>query len=173
MNHPTLTTPRLFLRTLQDSDDASVLSLRSNDEVNKYIDRPNQSTIEEAQAFIQKIKTGTAEGKSYYWGIALKDQTGIIGTVCYWNLSADGKRAELGYELHPDFQGKGYMQEALKAVIDFAFQTAGFSELDAFTHKDNQASAKLLLKYGFVLNPEIKDPDNENNIKFNLSRHPG
>ena len=173
MKQPTLTTPRLFLRRLKDTDDVSIFSIRSNDEVNKYIGRPKQTSIEEARAHIERIKNGVAEGKSFYWGIALKDEPGIIGTVCFWNLSADGKTAELGYELHPEFQGKGYMQEAIQAVIDFGFQTAGFSLLEAFTHRGNQASAKLLRKFGFVLNPERKDPDVEHNIIFELTRQPG
>lgn len=172
MKQPELTTPRLFLRTLQDSDDTAIFSFRSNDEINKYIDRPKQTTIEEAQAFIQKIKNNVAAGNSFYWGIALKDQPGIIGTACLCNLSADRKTAELGYELHPDLQGKGYMQEAIQAVIYFAFQS-GFCHLEAFTHYDNKPSGKLLLKLGFVLNPGRKDPGTGNNIIFELTRQPG
>ncbi|HUR66916.1 MAG TPA: GNAT family N-acetyltransferase [Chitinophagaceae bacterium] len=170
MKHPELTTERLVLRKLKDTDDTAIFSFRSNDEVLKYIGRPKQTAIEEAQAFIQKIKTNVAKGQSYYWGIALKDKPELIGTICLWNLSDDRKTAELGYELHPDFQGNGYMQEAIQAVSDFAFQKAGFSLLEAFTHHDNQASAKLLRKKGFVLNPERKDPDYEHNIIFELNR---
>ena len=83
----------------------------------------------------------------------------MIGTICFWNLSADRRSAELGFELHPDHQGKGYMDEAMKEVIGFAFRS-GFTCLDAYTHKDNLASTKLLLKHGFVHDEKRKDPDN-------------
>jgi [ribosomal protein S5]-alanine N-acetyltransferase len=170
MQLPELSTYRLSLRTLQGSDDTAIFSFRSNDNVNKYIGRRKQTNIDEAKAFIEMIKKNVAEGNSFYWGIVLKDKPELIGTICLWNLSDDRKTAELGYELHPDFQGKGYMQEAINAVIDFSFQTAGFSELEAFTHRDNTASTKVLEKLGFSLNPERKDPDTDDNIIFELKR---
>ena len=121
--------------------------------MNQFIDRPTAKDPEEAKAFIQKIR----ENKSYYWGITLKENGKMIGTVCLWNLSADRKSAELGYELHPDYQRKGYMDEAIKEVIGFAFRS-GFTSLEAYTHRDNLASTKLLLKHGFV-HDEEKRPE--------------
>ena len=140
-----LDTTRLLLRQLKETDVSAIYSLRSNEQVNQFIDRPTAKDLEEAKAFIQKISDGIAENKSYYWGITLKQNAKMIGTICLWNLSADRKSAELGYELHPDYQGKGYMDEAMKEVIGFAFRS-GFTSLEAYTHSDNLASTKLLLK---------------------------
>ena len=111
-----LDTTRLLLRQLKETDVSAIYSLRSNEQVNQFLDRPTAKDPEEAKAFIQKI----TENKSYYWGITLKEDGNLIGTICFWNLSADRKSAELGYELHPDYQGKGYMDEAIKEVIGFA-----------------------------------------------------
>ena len=97
-----LDTTRLLLRQLKETDVSAIYSLRSNEQVNQFIDRPTAKDQEEAKAFIQKI----LEKKSYYWGITLKENGKMIGTICFWNLSADTKSAELGYELHPDYQGK-------------------------------------------------------------------
>ena len=47
----------------------------------------------------------------------------------------------------------------MKEVIGFAFRS-GFTSLEAYTHKDNLASTKLLLKYGFVHDKDRKDPEN-------------
>ncbi|MGQ0737594.1 MAG: GNAT family N-acetyltransferase [Bacteroidota bacterium] len=162
MHFPILTTPRLLLRQLAETDDAAIFSLRSNDRVNRFLQRPKQHAIEEAASFIKKINDAVNEGNSFYWGITVKDEPGLIGTICLWNISADRKTVELGYELHPDQQGKGYMNEAIKAVIDYAFQTGGFSNLEAYTHKDNEASTKLLLKHQFVLQSGHSDPENAN-----------
>lgn len=171
MSLPVLDTSRLLLRQLKETDVGAIYSLRSNEQVNQFIDRPIAKDPEEAKAFIQKISDGIAGNKSYYWGITLKENGKMIGTICFWNLSADRKRAELGYELHPDYQGKGYMDEALKEVISFAFRS-GFTSLEAYTHKDNFASTKLLLKHGFVHDEERKDPENPCNI-FSLAKPPG
>ena len=164
-----LDTTRLLLRQLKETDVSAIYSLRSNEQVNQFIDRPTAKDPEEAKAFIQKISDGIAENKSYYWGITLKDNGKMIGTVCLWNLSADRKSAELGYELHPDYQGKGYMDEAIKEVIGFAFRS-GFTILEAYTHRDNLASTKLLLKHGFVHDEERKDPENPYQMIFSLAK---
>ena len=93
----------------------------------------------------------------------------MIGTVCFWNLSADRKSAELGYELHPDHQGKGYMHEAMKEVIDFAFRS-GFTCLEAHSHKDNLASTRLLRKHGFVHDEKRIDPEKPYDMMFSLAK---
>lgn len=164
-----LHTSRLLLRPLQETDEDFVYSLRSNEQVNKFIGRAPAKNIEDARAFIKKINDGTAENKSYYWGIVLKETGTMIGTVCFWNLSADRKSAEIGYELHPDHQGKGYMDEAIKEVIAFAFRS-GFTCLEAHSHKDNLASTRLLRKHGFVHDETRKDPDNPHDMMFSLAK---
>ena len=72
--------------------------------------------------------------------------------------------------MHPDYQGKGYMQEAITLVIRFAFDRIGLSVLGAYSHKDNSASTKLLPKNGFELETGKNDPDNENTLIYFL-RH--
>jgi ribosomal-protein-alanine N-acetyltransferase len=125
MSFPELQSIRLKLRSLEDKDLTALYALRSNEKVNRYLDRPPARSVEDAQAFISKIRDGIAGNQSFYWAITLKDQPGLIGTICIWNLSVDRKTAELGYELHPDYQGKGYMQEAITLVIRFAFDRIG------------------------------------------------
>jgi [ribosomal protein S5]-alanine N-acetyltransferase len=163
-----LDTTRLLLRQLKETDVSAIYSLRSNEQVNRFIDRPTAKDPKEAKAFIQKI----LENKSYYWGITLKENGKMIGTICLWNESADRKSAELGYELHPDCQGKGYMDEAMKEVIGFAFRS-GFTSLEAQSHKDNFGSTKLLLKHGFVYDEERKDPENPYIMIFSLAKPAG
>ncbi len=92
----------------------------------------------------------------------------LIGTICIWNISEDRLKAEIGYELVPEEQGKGFMREALKAVIDFAFKSARLQSLEAYTHRDNKASSNLLIHHGFILQPGRKDPENDNHIIFCL-----
>lgn len=164
MQLPILSTPRLILRSLEDTDDAAIFSLRSDERVNRYIDRPEQTHIEQARLFIEKIRSNILENRSWYWAIAAANNNELIGTICIWNLSDDGKTAEIGYELNPASQGKGYMGEAVKAVIDFAFGAAGITTLEAFTHKDNLASTRLLQKYGFELQADRRDSENDNLI---------
>lgn len=85
-----------------------------------------------------------------------------------WNFSEDRKTAEIGYELFPHSQGKGIMDEAIKKLIGFAFQTLGIDILEAFTNKNNLKSISLLLRNNFSHVPGRKDEDDINNVIFIL-----
>ncbi|WP_413668517.1 GNAT family N-acetyltransferase [Mucilaginibacter sp. Mucisp86] len=148
---PLLTTDRLHLRGLLDSDTPQIMAIRSNAEVNKYLGRSNDITIDGARSFIKKIEGIISRGEGFYWAITLKDDNDLIGTICYWNLELTDKKAEIGYELYPDQQGKGLMQEALSAVLKYGFETAGFEVIAACPVGGNESSVKLLIKNGFYL----------------------
>src|SRR5690606_2517771 len=101
--------------------------------------------------FIRKINKGIAENESILWGITLNENVQkIIGTICLWNVSIEENKAEIGYVLHPDFQGKGIMQEAVKAVIDYGLNTMQLDKIEASIHPENIKSIRLLEKYDFV-----------------------
>lgn len=165
---PELDTSRLKLRQLVNTDDQKVLLLRSDPQVNEFLVRPRQKDINEARAFIAKINNGIKENQWIYWAIELQDTMGIVGTICLWNFSDDKLAAEVGYELLPDKQGKGIMNEALEAVIEFGFTSMGLTTIKAYTHRENQKSTHLLLKKGFILDKNQKDNENENHDVFVL-----
>jgi [ribosomal protein S5]-alanine N-acetyltransferase len=147
---PILTTERLNLRCISENDANSLTILRSDNEVNKYLDRPKTTTFYDTQLFIQKILRGVVEKTNYYWIITQKEDELLIGTICFWNFSEDKKTAEIGYELLPFFHGKGIMQEAIMSVIDFGFRNLGLTKILAFPKENNQNSIKLLEKVGFL-----------------------
>jgi ribosomal-protein-alanine N-acetyltransferase len=142
-------TNRLILRPLKIEDTLSIAALRSNDQVNQYLDRPKTTTIEEAVKFIDKIQLAVADGTSFYWAITLTNDDTLIGAVCLWNISEDHLTIEVGFELHPNFQGKALMQEALTAVVENGFNLLGFSTIMAIVHPENSNSIRLLEKCDF------------------------
>lgn len=145
---PLFETERLILRQIEDDDANAIMALRSNPEVNKYIDRPSDITMENVKEFIEAIK----KGESLYRVIILKENYQLIGTVCLWQFSFETGSAEIGYELLPQFSGKGYMQEAVSKVIEFGFNQLELQKIDAFTTQDNERSIKLLDRLHFVKN---------------------
>ena len=144
------TTKRLKLRKLKISDAPEILMIRSDDRVNQYIDRPPTINIGEAEAFINKVNTGIKNNECYYWGVTFKDEDSVIGTICLWKFEQDERKAETGYELHPDHQQQGIMNEALSTIMDFALGTIKLAAVEAFIDPENTASARLLEKRNFV-----------------------
>ena len=146
---PTLTTERLILRKLSPDDVNEIFYLRSDKHINKYLDRPKATSIEDANNFINKTNHAIENNECIDWAITFKNDSGLIGSICLWNFSIEDNKAEVGYELLPDFQGKGIAQEALSAVIIFGFDVMKLKTIEAYTHKENLQSTKLLEKFNF------------------------
>ena len=83
------------------------------------------------------------------WGLALRDTNKLIGTVTLFNLSISNGRAEIGYAMGSAYWGKGYMNEALKALIVHAFDVMNFRRLEADVDPRNDASIRTLERLGF------------------------
>ncbi|AUC77048.1 GNAT family N-acetyltransferase [Olleya sp. Bg11-27] len=168
---PELQTTRLLLRQVTVKDSAMVLYLRSDKTINKYIQRPPERqtrTITDAVKHITMLTDQIESNTSITWGITLQNTTEIIGTICLWNFSKGHTIAEVGYDLSPKHHNKGLMSEALQAVINFGFNQLPCITIVAFTQFRNANSIKLLENNGFGLNKTLKDPDNSNNLIFEL-----
>ena len=162
---PILTTERLTLRQLLESDTEAIFLLRSDRTINRFLDRKPSETIEDALNFINNVK----KNDLLYWSITQTLKGKLIGTICLFDFSHELNKCEIGYELLTDYQGQGIMQEATQKIIEFAVQKLGLKAIDASTHKDNYRSIKLLQKFDFV-KTDMSDELNPNLIVFRLSK---
>ena len=163
-----LQTPRLMLRELNVDDWEQILYLRSDPLVNAYVNRTLSKSKEDAIAFIINTIENNRAGRAAYWGIVLPDINKVIGCICLWKFSDDQTTAEIGYELSVAAQGKGYMTEAMNAVLEFGFATIGLSTIEAYTQSNNGASIRLLEKFRFCLLADRRDEKNPLNSVFAL-----
>jgi len=165
---PTLLTERLTLRKFSAGDKKNVFIFRSDDRIMKYIKRPKQQHPDEASAFISMINNGIEENKWINWVITLTETSQFIGTICLWKFAEGNTVAEVGYALHPDFQGKGIMTEALNCVIAYGFDSLKLKSVDAYTNRNNAKSIALLERKGFIHQPEKTDEGNLENAIYIL-----
>jgi ribosomal-protein-alanine N-acetyltransferase len=145
------------LRQLDIGDENEIFQLRSDVSVNKSLDRPKADTLDDAKRFIEKITKAIHNNESLYWAITLRNEKKLVGTICLWSFSLERNSAEIGYELLPDFQGKGIMHEAIQAITDFGFNTLKLNTIEACTHPLNMKSIKIAERNGFVYDKEIED----------------
>lgn len=158
---PILTTERLTLRQLSIDDHQDIFALRSDPEINKFLDRQLCETREDAINFINKVNDSIEKRDTYYWAITLTDTKRLVGTICLFDFSREINSCEIGYELMTKFQGQGIMKEAAQVVIDYLFHSLKFKKIIAITHYNNQNSTNLLLKFNFVKLIEV-DKENPN-----------
>ena len=173
-NHfPEIVTKQLLLRKLKNSDWEMISYLRSDKEVNEFVKRPTAESKEKALEFILKTNKGIDDQNLYYWVITEKNKSEMIGSICLWNFSQDQKSAEAGYDLGPEFQRKGIMGESLKSVLEFGFEKLDLDIIEAYTHKNNESSKKLLEKNGFTFVSGKKDEHNQYNIIYEIKNDGG
>jgi len=165
---PILITERLTLRQLLINDELEIFTLRSDSEINKYLNRQVSNTINDARNFINKVVENINKNESLYWAITLSDRNILVGTICLFGFSDENDKCEIGYELLTNFQGQGIMKEASEKVIDYAFNTIKVQKIEAIFHRDNQSSIKLLEKLSFR-NSNEPDKTNPELICFYLA----
>jgi [ribosomal protein S5]-alanine N-acetyltransferase len=147
---PILKTERLTLRQLLLNDEEDIFTLRSNSEINKYLNRPLSNTMEDARNFIHTVNENIHKNVSLYWAITLCDSNTFVGTICIYGFSDENDNCEIGYELLTNFQGQGIMKEAVEKVIDYAFHTIKVKKIEASLHRNNERSINLLEKLLFT-----------------------
>ena len=81
----------------------------------------------------------------------IRDVQGVmVGRINLSVLGSDRKTAELGYRIGENVTNLGYASEAVRLVLDKAFNNYGLNRIIAGTAMDNLASKRVLLKNGFT-----------------------
>ena len=146
---PIITAPRVVLRWISEDDIDGLYEIFSNPQVMRYWSTVPLPNREAAAALQREIAEGNERETMFKWGIALRDSNTVIGTTTLFNLNLDNGRAELGYAMAHAHWGKGYMNEALKALVSHVFEVMELRRLEADVDPRNAASIRTLERLGF------------------------
>jgi RimJ/RimL family protein N-acetyltransferase len=146
---PTIDAPRVRLRWLTGQDVDALYAVFSDRQMMRYWSTSAMTDRSEAEALVTKIQDHFRDKWGYQWGIERKEDRRLLGTCTLFRIDASNGRAELGYGLGSRYWSKGYMREALTALIDYAFGTLGLRRLEADVDPRNESSLRLLGKLGF------------------------
>ena len=146
---PTITAERVRLRGLAEKDVPALYRVFSHPEVMRYWSSPAMTDPAEARALLEEIRRYHRERKLFQWGIALVEDDGVIGTCTLVNADPRNRRAEIGYALDRACWGRGLMNEALTALLSYAFVDLGLHRIEADVDPRNVSSTRLLETLGF------------------------
>lgn len=90
------------------------------------------------------------------WTIIHKKENVIVGDLCFKGEPNEAGEVEVGYGTYDAFQNRGYMTEALRGMIRWAFDQPGVTWILAETEKDNLASQRTLQKLDFEQYQEVE-----------------
>jgi len=146
---PTITAERVCLRWISESDIDDLFKVFSHPQVMRYWSTPPLADRKAAEELYREIHEGNANKSMMKWGLALRSNNQLIGTATLFHLELDNGRAELGYALGREEWGKGYMHEALQALLGYAFKEMKLRRLEADVDPRNTPSIKTLERLGF------------------------
>lgn len=147
-----LSTPRLRLVPLTMRDLEAVWPSVSDPAISERMSWEPHQTKDETRAFIERIEKDRADGKGVTWSMRCEDGfCGIFSIIAILrsHRALRYDRGELAYWCARAFEGKGFMQEAGRRVIEFAFNKADLNRLVVAHHVDNDRSRKLIERLGF------------------------
>ena len=152
-----LYTSRLFLRNISTEDRDFIFSQFSNEKVNQYLfDAEPLTNIQEADEIINfYIQLEPKECNR--WNLVRKDDGANLGTCGFHCWDKSTGCCDIGYDLFPDYWGKGYMSEAISAALEFAKNEMDVKKINACIYIENVDSIKLAEKLGFIFHGKMKD----------------
>jgi RimJ/RimL family protein N-acetyltransferase len=143
-----LVTERLSLRFLTPADVDDVHAYQSREDVCRYLPYTvrDRETVTEKVAQFAQARTLSAEHD--FWQLALDRDGRVIGDLYFTIASVAHQTGEIGWSMHPDHHGRGYMTEAAGAVLQIAFAELGLHRVYAQLDPRNHASVALCKRLG-------------------------
>jgi RimJ/RimL family protein N-acetyltransferase len=146
-----LRTERLLLRTMEPGDADDVHAYQSLEAVTRYLTFEPRTRTEVQERVLRYSEALTLAGDDDFWQLAIVRADAprrVIGDLYFTIKSVANATGEIGWTLHPDFTGAGYMTEAATAVLRLAFEEIGLHRVRAELDPRNVTSVALCRRLG-------------------------
>ncbi len=153
-----LETERLVLRDYQEKDREDYFRLKSDPETMYYLQDIQLFSKEEADKDFSAVLLDqkSRDRKFYFWHMGLKPSQELIGSIGYTVLADTpvGKLVEAGYFTFPQFWNHGYVTEAFRKVLEFAFLENNVYRITMGCLAENAGSERVMQKCGLFKEAE-------------------
>jgi RimJ/RimL family protein N-acetyltransferase len=158
-----LETERLVLRAFTEADAERYFSYRSLPETVRYLYREPLTLAESIERMPQYARLEFEKDADIFTlAIQPKGETELAGEILFKLESTRAMQGELGYSLHPDAIGKGYVTEAAQAMLRLGFEHFGFHRIFARIDAENVRSAQVAERLGMRREAHLIESDRYN-----------
>lgn len=159
-----LETGRLLLRRFTPGDAEQMYrNWASDPEVTKYLTWQPHSDPGETRRILEQWSEDYRREDYYQWGIVLKDEGELIGSIAVVNAVDPVLRAaNVGFCIGKKWWRQGMTAEALRRVIDFLFDEAGMNRVAAYHDANNPASGAVMRKCGMRFEGILRQSERNN-----------
>ncbi len=142
-------TDRLVLKSISAEDREFIFSQFSDEEVTKYLyDEEPLTEISGADEIIDMYVQSKSLGISR-WILVRKSDNAKMGTCGFHCFNPSENKIDIGYDMKETFWGNGYMQEAIKALVNVIIRELKVKQINAHIYIENRNSVKLVERLGF------------------------
>ena len=156
-NFPILKTRRMTLRRITLDDAHHIFRMRSNGRMSQWIARSPMENAADAETLAARVVEAFDSKQGIGWAGHLRDRPDMIGTCGFNMIDRYNLRAEIGGELDVNFWGKGLAEEAVRAIVNFGFETFGLHSIEAKVDPTNRGAIHLMEHIGFVKEAYFRD----------------
>ncbi len=147
---PALDLGDVILREIEESDARDYFEYMSNNAMEGFLTKENRpNSVEKALEEVKYWGSLFPQKRSIYWAIALKESNKMIGTAGFNLISFPNSRAEISYDLSPEYWGRGIMLKSINGILKFADVALELVRIQATVIIDNERSIKVLERTGF------------------------
>jgi len=140
----------IYLSRYSLADIDTLNKAASHKDISRWMSEfPHPYNLKHAREFISRSRKKWLDKTEYNFSIKLKGSDELIGGVSLVNVNNKQKMAELGYWLDKVHWGQGYISEAVKTILEYAFNQVKLHRVYARVFTPNLASARVLEKSGF------------------------
>jgi len=150
-----LETERLLLRQFGEQDRERLIRICNHGEMHRFTNIPYPYGEKDADDFIARCAKERVKGTAFHFAVAGKEDNLLMGACAVMQVDAAGGFAELGFMLGKEYRGKGYMEEALKELLGFAFSELKLKLVGARVDRENRKSIRLMEKLGAEYRGEL------------------
>lgn len=147
---PDIRTERLLLRKVTLRDAQNMFEYSRDPEVAKHVLWDAHRSIAESKNYIRYMQRKYRFQEPSSWGIQHLGSGKLIGTIGFMWYQPENSSAEVGYSLSRAYWNQGLMTEALRAVLDYAFDVMHLHRVEAQHEVDNPASGVVMEKVGML-----------------------
>lgn len=154
-------TERIMVRDYRPEDKECYITLKRHEETMYYLQDILLSSHQEGEEdFVKVLADMDAQDRKYYFFHMVLKATGEqLGSIGYTVLldTPVGKLVHAGYFIYPQYWNKGYVTEAFKRLLEFAFMENHVYRVTTGCLLENKASEKIMKKAGMIKEAEHVD----------------
>ena len=152
-----LRTERLVLRPFTPEDEDSLYAFQSDPDAVRYVPYSPRTREQVAEVLLRKMSNIALrrEGDLLELAVTLSDDKTVIGDLLLALQSVAHQTLEIGYIFAPAAGGRGFATEAVRALVDLAFDPIGARRIVARVDARNRSSSALLERLGFRLEAHL------------------